>query len=274
VDLKANPPVVIATLEAGKGPSGVSINRQGTLALVANRGDGSVSIFAIADKTVTPQGKVSLGDEKIGTSHVAISPDGTMALVTRDGDSKISVLTIDGARVEPAKRDLSAGLRPYGIDIHPSGQIAAVANIGMGGGDADTASIIDLTAKPPRVTDTFTVGQTPEGIKFSPDGKWLAVTVMNGSNKDPSSPFFNDHGNLLVFKVNGSKVTKVAQAPIGRWTQGPAFSADGKTILVSAMVEQEVEVFTWNGKHLKNTGKPLKVKGGSVAVRFADKPVK
>ena len=34
IDLKANPPRVLATLEAGKGAAGVSINRQGTLALV------------------------------------------------------------------------------------------------------------------------------------------------------------------------------------------------------------------------------------------------
>lgn len=276
VDLKAGSPTVIATLETGKGPSGVSINRKGTLALVANRNEGTVSVFSIDGKTVKPEGKVALGDEKSGVSHVAISPDGTLALATRDGegDNKISVLSIDGTHVEYTKRDIAAGLRPYGVDISPKGDIAAVANIGRGGGDADTASIIDLTLKPPRVVETFTVGQTPEGIKFSPDGQWLAVTVMNGSNKAPNSPFYNDHGNLIVYKMTGTHAAKVVQAPIGHWTQGPAFSSDNKLILVSAMVEEEVEVFTWNGKQLKNTDKPLKLKGGSVTVRFADRPVK
>src|SRR6266566_1056467 len=42
IDLKAKPPAVIATLETGLGPSGISINRGGTLALVANRGEGTV----------------------------------------------------------------------------------------------------------------------------------------------------------------------------------------------------------------------------------------
>jgi hypothetical protein len=97
---------------------------------------------------------------------------------------------------------------------------------------------------------------------------------MNGSNKPPSSPFYNDHGNLLIYKVTGSHVTKAVQGPTGHWTQGVAFSSDSKLILVGTMVEQEVQVFTWNGKQLKNTDKPLKVKGGSVAVRFADMPVK
>ena len=49
--------------------------------------------------------------------------------------------------------------------------MAVVANIGRGGGDNDTVSVIDLQARPPRVVETFTVGQTPEGIKLSPDGK-------------------------------------------------------------------------------------------------------
>jgi DNA-binding beta-propeller fold protein YncE len=148
IDLKASPPQVIATLEAGKGPSGVSIKRQGTLALVANRAEGTVSVFAISGKTVRPVGSVKLGDEKIGSSHVAISPDGRTALVSRDGDDRISVLSIDGTNVEYAKRDLAAGLRPYGIDISADGKYAAVANIGRGGGDADTVSLIDMQPSP------------------------------------------------------------------------------------------------------------------------------
>ncbi len=51
---------------------------------------------------------------------MAISPDGKTALVSRDGDNRISSLLIDGTKVEPTKRDLAAGLRPYGLDI-PSG---------------------------------------------------------------------------------------------------------------------------------------------------------
>ena len=47
VDLKATPPKIIATLETGKNPAGVSITRQGTLALVANRGEGTVSVYTV-----------------------------------------------------------------------------------------------------------------------------------------------------------------------------------------------------------------------------------
>jgi DNA-binding beta-propeller fold protein YncE len=271
IDLKASPPKVIATLEAGKSPAGLSINRQGTLALVANRGDGTVSVFTIQGKTVAPAGIVKIGDEKSGVSHVAISPDGKTALVTRDGDDRITVLSIDGTKVEPAKRDIFAGLRPYGIDIAANGAVAAVANIGRGAGDSDTVSVIDLRARPPRVVDTVTVGQTPEGIKLSPDGSVLAVVVMNGSNKPKESPFFNDHGKRVLLRVSGTTLTRLAEAPIGHWSQGVVFSADGRTILVGNMVEKDIQVFELTGNTLRDTGHRIKVKGGAAALRTAEK---
>jgi DNA-binding beta-propeller fold protein YncE len=271
IDLKATPPRVIAALEGGKAPSGVSINRQGTLALVANRNEGTVSIFTIQGKTVTPAGKVTVGDEKSGTSHVAIAPDGKTALVTRDGDDRISVLSIDGTKVEYTKRDIYAGVRPYGIDIASNGAMAAVANIGRGQGDADTISVIDLKQKPPRVVDTLTVGQTPEGITISPDGSVVAVVVMNGSNKAKDSPFYNDAGKLVLFRASGTQLSRLAEAPIGHWSQGAAFTADGKRILVGNMVEKDIQVFSLEGNTLRDTGVRIALKGGPATIRTADK---
>ena len=50
IDLKASPPAVLATVHAGKGASGVSFNPAGTLALVANRMEGTVSILTVKEK--------------------------------------------------------------------------------------------------------------------------------------------------------------------------------------------------------------------------------
>jgi DNA-binding beta-propeller fold protein YncE len=272
IDLQSNPPRVLATLETGASPAGLSINRQGTLALVANRGDGSVSAFTIQGKTVTPVGKVQVGPANSGASHVMFTPDGKTALVTRDGDNFISVLSVDGTKVEYTKRDLSAGMRPYGLDISKDGSVAVVANIGRGGGDTDTVSLIDLKATPIRVVETISVGQTPEGIKLSPDGKFLAVVVMNGSNKPKESPFFADSGKLLLYRVDGMRLIGLAAAWIGHWSQGIAFSPDNKVILVGNMVEREVQVFHWDDATLKDLGERIKVSGGSAALRTADKP--
>jgi DNA-binding beta-propeller fold protein YncE len=269
IDLKASPPKVTAQLQAGKGAAGVSINRAGTLALVANRSEGTVSVFSIAGNVLTPVGKVTLGDDKSGPSHVAITPDGKAALVTRDGDNKISVLSIDGTKVEYTKRDLSAGIRPYGLDIHPNGKIAVVANIGTGSGDADTASLIDIEAKPARVVHTVTVGQTPEGIALSPDGAFVAVSVMNGSNKPKNSPFFNDYGLVKVLSVKDGQLLPLTEAKVGHWCQGLAWSKGNRTLLVQCMVEKEIMAFNFDGKELKPAGS-IKLNAGPAGIRTAE----
>jgi Lactonase, 7-bladed beta-propeller len=270
IDLKASPPKISAQLQAGKGAAGVSINRAGTLALVANRSEGTVSVFSIAGHTLTPVGKINLGDDKSGPSHVAITPDGKTALVTRDGDNKISVLSIDGSKVEDTKREISAGLRPYGLAIHPNGQVAVVANIGTSSGDADTMSLIDIEAKPARVVQTVTVGQTPEGIVLSPDGAFAAVNVVNGSNKAKNSPFFNDYGLVKVLSVKGKELVPLTEAKVGHWCQGLAWSKDNRTLLVQCMVEKEIMVFNFDGKELKPAGS-IKLSAGPAGIRTAER---
>ena len=272
VDLSSSPPRLLGTLETGAAPAGISINRQGNLALVANRGEGTVSVFTISGKTVSGLGKIAVGPANGGPSHVAITPDGKMALVTRDGDSYISVLSIDGTKVEYTKRDLAAGLRPYGLDISKNGAVAVVANIGRGLGDNDSVSVIDLKAKPPRVVETISVDQTPEGIKLSPDGTLMGVIVMNGSNKAKESPFYNDAGKLLLYRLDGTRLVALGAAWIGHWSQGVAFSPDNKVILVGNMVERNVQVLRWDDVSLKDLGERISVNGGSAAVRTADKP--
>ena len=269
IDLKSSPPKILATLQAGLGAAGVSINRAATLALVANRSEGTVSVFTISGNTLTPSGKITLGDAKSGPSSIVFSRDGTTALVTRDGDNRISVLSVDGNKVEYSKRDIYAGLRPYQIDTTGNGDVAVVANIGMGLGDADTISLIDMRAKPLRVVNTVTVPQTPEGLKMSPDGAHVAVTAMNGSNKPANSPFYNDFGLLKIFRINGTEMTPVAEARIGHWCQGIAWSKDSRTILAQCMVENEIATFTFDGKTLTK-GAPIATKASPAGIRTAE----
>jgi DNA-binding beta-propeller fold protein YncE len=268
IDIKSSPPKVLATLAAGAGAAGVSINRAGTLALVANRSEGTVSVFTIGGTTLTPAGKIPLGDAKSGPSHAVFSHDGASALVTRDGDNKISLLTVDGSKVEYAKRDLTAGLRPYDIDLTGSAA-AVVGNVGAGTGDNDTISLIDMMAKPIRVVTTVTVGQTPEAVKMSPDGKYVAVTAMNGSNKPSNSPFFNDAGLLKVLKISGTELAPAAEAKIGHWCQGVVWSKDSKFLVAECMVESELIAFAFDGKTLTRTS-TLKMQVSPAGIRTAE----
>jgi DNA-binding beta-propeller fold protein YncE len=270
IDLKASPPGVIATLEVGAGPSGVSFSPDGKLVLVANRGEGTVSILSVSGKTLSPVGKIDLGNPKSGPSHVAFTPDGKRALVTRDGDHRVSVLAVDGTKVEDTKRFMVGGFRPYSMEISSKGDIAVFGNQGGGQGDDDVINVVDLRANPPRIVDTISVGQTPEGVGMSRDGRYVAVTVMNGSNRAKTHPAFNDFGLVKVFRIDGTKLTPVAEAKVGHWCQGAAWSRDGKTLVVQCMVEKELQVFSFDGKELKQTG-AVKVNGGPAGIRTAER---
>jgi DNA-binding beta-propeller fold protein YncE len=269
IDLKSAPPKILATLQAGAGAAGVSINRAATLALVANRNEGTVSVFTISGNALTPAGKIALGDAKSGPSHAIFSRDGATALVTRDGDSRISVLSVDGAKIEYTKRDLYSALRPYQIDTTGNGDVAVVGNVGMGAGDADSISLIDMRAKPIRVATTVSVGQTPEALKMSPDGAYVAVNVVNGTNKPKTSPFFNDFGLLKIYRITGTDLVPVTEAKIGHWCQGIAWSKDSKTVLVQCMVESEIAAFAFDGKTLTKSA-PIAMKVSPAGIRTAE----
>src|SRR5882672_3111230 len=146
----------------------MAINRAGTLALVANRAEDSVTVLAIDGKNVKPVGTVSVATQPTPTVAspppalpvaVAITPDGKRALVVKSGSNRVGLLDIDGqkvryAQVDGKNYDLATGLTPLNVQITPDGKLAIVNNIGGGqDGQVDTVAVIDLQAEPPRVID-------------------------------------------------------------------------------------------------------------------------
>jgi DNA-binding beta-propeller fold protein YncE len=124
VDLKANPPKVVATVNTGKQPSGLAIAPKGDMALVTNRADGSLSVLAINGKDdVKVTDTVSVGAPADQVSAVAITPDGKRALAAKANANKIALLTIDGGKVTYDKRDLPVGVYPYNLGVTPDGKL-------------------------------------------------------------------------------------------------------------------------------------------------------
>ena len=249
VDLTAKPPMAVQRLRAGAGAGSVRISPDGTLALVANRVAGTVSVFTITDRRLTPAGTVQVG---IGSmpSGIAFSGDGKSALVTRYGDNQVMVLNIDGPNVTVDPRPITTGVAPYTIDTSPDGTLAAVSNMGRGDGDADTVSLIDLSTRPFRTIHTQTVGRSPEGLRWAPDGRFLAVATLEGTTRPAGDPFLGEHGRLSIYELADRRLRPVAEASIGRWSQGIAFSRDSRTLLVQNMVERSIQVFRWDGAKL------------------------
>lgn len=249
VDLTVKPPAIVQRLRAGAGAATVRMSPDGTLALVANRFAGTVSVFTVVDRRLTPAGTVQVGPESL-PSGIAFAGDGKSALVTRNGDHQVMVLDIDGRTVTPNPRPITTGVAPYTIDTSPDGTLAAVGNMGRGDGDADTVSLIDLSARPFRTVQTLTVGRSPEGLRWAPDGRYLAVATQEGTTKPAGNPFLGEKGRLTVYELADRRLHLTAEAPIGRWSQGIAFSRDSRTVLVQNMVERTVQVFRWDGAKL------------------------
>ncbi|MGG5808129.1 lactonase family protein [Falsiroseomonas sp. CW058] len=273
IDLRATPPAVVQTLETGRGPAGLSVNRAGTLALVANREEGSVSVFRIREARLEAVGKVEVAAANSGVSHVQFTPDGRHALLTRDGDHHLGVLAIEGEAVRRLDRSFSAGTRPYSVVVAPDGRWAAVANLGRNFGDEDTVSLIDLSGPPERwrVVHTATVGQSPEGLMVSPAGTMLAVVLVNGSNRAESWPF-RGPGLVRTFRVEGMRLAPAGEGRIGSWSQGAAFSPDGRTLFVTNMVEHNMQAFAVapDGA-LSERGPAVALPGGGAAIRTAER---
>ncbi|UUZ71743.1 beta-propeller fold lactonase family protein [Polaromonas sp. P1(28)-8] len=167
----------------------MSFSPDGRMAVVANRNDGTLSVFRVEGQALVKAATVPVGDRQCQPASTAFTPDGATLLVSRDGDHFVSVFDVADGQVRAAGRDISAGIKPYGLSVAPNGRFAVTANVGRVSGDADSISVIDLTRKPYRVVDTLGVAATPEAVVVSPDGAWVVAVCHNGSTRVEDSPF-------------------------------------------------------------------------------------
>jgi len=273
IDLKASPPAQIGTVEVGKQPSGMAINRTGDLALVANRADNTVSVLSIKDKTVKLIGTVALaapGAASEQPAAVAIAPDGKQALVAKAASNKVALLKIAGEKVTYENYDMNVGVFPYNVQITPDGRIGIVNNNGSNAasdGGVDTAAIIDLEATPPRVIDYVVVGDGPEGLAISPMGTIAISVMLNGTGNVAKTAFFHhDHSYLTILKIDGKKVHKVGELETGQFTEGVAFSPDGKYLYAENYFDDDLMIFKVQGTKLVRAG-ILKLPGHPASLR-------
>ena len=274
IDLEADPPKPIATVEVGKQPSGLAINAAGNLALVANRADNSIGVLAIDGKEVKLVDTVSVAaapDAKSQVSAVAITPDGKRALAAKFADHKVAVLAIDGQKVTYGGDDIPVGLWPYNLAITPDGKLALTADNGDAGssdGHVDTVTVIDLEADPPRAIDKVVVGDAPEGFAISPTGKIAAAVLLNGSGGVAKDAWFaHPAGKVAVLTIDGKKVTKTGEVDVGRLPEGVVFSQDGSHLYVGNFLDSNVSILKVDGTRLTDTGKKLQLPGQPASMR-------
>ncbi len=261
---------VVNQVMAGPGAAGLSISMDGKWAYVANRSGGSITVLSLDGTTVKPVNTVAIATPAALVSHVAISPDGTIGIASINNEAKVAVLKLQGESVSVV-RTLDVVPRPYPIVFGPTGKFAVVGCGGDPKGGNGALVVIDFAGDPGgKVVDTIDTGhESLEGMMMSPDGKWVAAVLHAGSTRPKDAPQHHPNGVVVLYRVDGMKLVKTSEAPIGVWSQGAAFSTDGKTLVVQNMVQHDLEVFHIDDGKLTNTGQVIDVPGGAAAIRTA-----
>src|ERR1700761_1594080 len=243
-------PKLLQTVHAGMGATGVYINKKATIALVTGVGDDTITLFTIKDRHLTRGGQVKL-EAKAEPRDVLIAPDGKFAYALRFGDGKVTKLSIKGDQLSRVA-DFDVGTQPDGGSISADGRYLFVNDFGGAPstpkGKGATALIDTRTGK---ITDAVEVGALPEDVVQSPDGKYAAVVVGNGSATVRSAANYNSvFGKLVIFRREGSKLVHVTDGQIGHACQGVVWSEDGKRLLVQCSVERDIRTLDFDGKTL------------------------
>jgi len=267
IDLTTNPPKHIDTVAVGKQPSGLSINRAGNLALIANRNDNSISVLSIQGKQVKLIGSVPMGEQ---VSAVVFTPDGKRAMAAKFPGHKVALLNVEGQDVTYDKRDVSVGLWPYNLGVTVDGKLVLTpdnGNSGRSDGHVDTVTVVDIEANPPRVIDKVVIGDSPEGFAVNPNGKMAAAILLGGSDGPKNSWFYKRNGSVVTLKIDGKKVTKTGEVQVAGIPEGAVFSPDGNWLYVGNYADNNISVLRVNGDTVVDTGVVVALPGSPASMR-------
>ena len=144
---------------------------------------------------------MKVGDKRL--SGISFTHDGKAAIVAQRDENGASVLSVDGRTVALTKERISTGVNPYAVDVSSDGRWAVIGNTGTSRtvDDADVVTLVDVSRRPFRAVQQISVPATPEGIAISPDGRWIGVSSMAGSNLLASDPGRHKLGVVSLFEI-------------------------------------------------------------------------
>lgn len=273
VDFDAAVPEIVQHVDIGGHPQGLAFTPDGALLLAATTA-GSVAVLRLLERRLQLQAELQLSSGRL--SGIAIAPDGASALVALRDEQGIAVLDITPYGVSIAPERIASGVAPYSIDICARGRWAVVGNVGLPGlagtanllcADADSITLIDLGQRPFRAVQHVSVPSIPEGVAISPDGQWVAVLCMDGSNLPPERPGHRPHGRLQLFALRDGRLNLVDDLPAGIGGQGLSFNADGRYLIAQFNVERQLALFELAAGRLRDTGLRIPRPGGPVSLR-------
>lgn len=191
IDVNAKTVTQVITLPEGSGPMAIAVNAAGTIAVVAESGNGKAAILDL-----TKPGKFAVVTEvatDLGPNSVAIG--GTQAVVVNGDVDSVSVIDLTTDKLQ---KTIPVGHGPEGVAVDATAKLAYVSNENDG-----TVSIVDLTAL--AVTKTLMLGATvrPEAIALVPGAGVAYLTV----------PAAGPNGDVIMLNLTTGTTTMIAANP-------------------------------------------------------------
>ena len=240
-------PKLLQSVESGAGATAIAL--RGNTVLVTGVGDDSVTLFTVKDRQLTRGGAVTL-EAKAEPRAVFIAKDGKTAWALRFGDGKTTKLKIDGDKLSRVA-DFDLGVQADGGALTADGRYLIANMFGGVPGKTDKGATVMFDTKAGKTVDVQEVGALPEHVAISPDGKFAAIVVGNGSATVKNGKNYDTvFGKLVIFNIAKGKLDHVTDAALGHACQGAVWSADGKRLLVQCSVERDIRTLDFDGKAL------------------------
>ena len=223
------------------GPRGLSLNKDGSRLLVANKNTGDMAVIDTASGQVVQRVKIGKNPEYVrvhnGYAYVTYEPgeEGGPPAASGANAGNGKPGADDDASKPPAEiaivdmktwhviRSVTSGHETEGIEFSRDGKWMLVTNEGD-----DTISVYQARTGAPVRTVKLAAGGRPRGIRLSPDGKVYIVTLES-------------LGKFVAVDAHTFEVLKTVDTKLGPY--GVAFGPNGKRLFVAAARDKTVQVF-------------------------------
>jgi DNA-binding beta-propeller fold protein YncE len=221
--------------EAGIMPVAMAIDAGGHFLFVANQGlqcipvggttSGTISVFSIQDKTLTPvpgspfPSSAPNAPGGTGPSGLAVTPDGKFLYVANQFDSTLTKFSVDASGVLTQGLVVPVGTTPSAATITADGGLLYVANASTISGFAICGQVLTSCSDPtspdgsltPVEGSPFPSGINPVAIIAAPSGKFL-FAVNRQSNQISQYKVATGSG---VLTANTQAVISTGATPVG-----------------------------------------------------------